>query len=113
MIFRSLDSDGDWCFGKGKQCYRTGLSALMLNIKTRLKSWKGDCFFAVDEGVDWNNLLDIGTKSLLDVDLKRVILQSEGVIRMNSFESEIDRDTRQYSATSEILTVYGVDKLEI
>jgi hypothetical protein len=113
MIFRALDSDNDWTFGKGKQNYATGLNAIKLNVGTRLKSWKGNCFFAEDEGVDWNNLLDVGTKNLLDADLKRVILQSEGILRINSFESEIDRDTRDYSASTEILTIYGVSRLEV
>lgn len=107
MIHRNLNSDNDWNFGKGLQDYTKNLDAVSLNIKTRLQSWKSDCFFALTEGVDYNNLLDVGTKSLLDSDLKRVILQSEGVIRISSYESELDTSERGFSGEAEIVTIYG------
>ena len=64
--------------------YLTNQNAILHNVKTRLLQWKGDCFYAIDEGVDYNNLLDVGTKTLLDSDVKRIILQSEGVIKINN-----------------------------
>ena len=45
MIFRSLDELGDWNFGKGVQDFVSGNDAIALNIKTRIQSWVGDCFF--------------------------------------------------------------------
>lgn len=107
MKHRNLDSDNDWMFGKGLQSYTRDLNAVKLNIKTRIQSWKGDCFFALTEGVDYNNLLDVGTKSLLDSDLKRVILQSEGVLKIKSYESTLDTSERGYTGESEVLTIYG------
>jgi hypothetical protein len=107
MIFRGLDSSGDWLFGKGKSDYLRDLNAIKANIETRLKSWKGDCFFAPAEGVDYNNFLDIGTKDLLDLDVRRVLLQSDGVMRIDSFESSLDRGSRGYSAQAEVTTFYG------
>lgn len=108
MIHRNLTTDGDWTFGKGIQDYTREFDAILLNIKTRLQSWKGDCFFSLEDGVDYNNLLDYGTKSLLDSDIKRVILQSEGVLRIVSYQSEIERDTREFSGRASIQTIYGV-----
>ena len=83
----------------------------MHNVKTRLQCWKGDCFYAVAEGVDYNNLLDVGTKSLLDSDVKRIIMQSEGVIKINLFESSLDNSDRAYSGSATITTIFGVDKI--
>lgn len=111
MIIRNSTSTGDFTFGKGLSDYLTKQNAILHNIKTRLLQWKGDCFYAADEGVDYNNLLDVGTKNLLDSDIKRVILQSEGVIKINSFESVLDNSERAYSGKATITTIFGVDKL--
>ena len=113
MIFRALDDTGDWTFGKGANNFLRGRDAIQTNIETRLKSWRNDCFFATAEGVDYTNLLDIGTQSLLDNDIRRVIFQSEGVLRLISYSSELTRDQRLFSARAEILTIFGQVTLEI
>jgi len=109
MIIRAIDSNGDWKFGSGFQSFKKDLPAISQNINTRLKSWKGDSFANPAEGVDYNNFLGIGTKLLLDSDVKRVILQSEGVVRMQTYESEVNRSSREFSASSEIATIFGTD----
>lgn len=113
MIIRNTDENGDWTFGKGKSDYLTDLDAVMGNIKSRLQSWVGDCFYAPAEGVDYNNYLDKNTEDLLISDQKRVILQSEGVLKIISYESELDRSTRGFTAQSEISTIFGVGELII
>lgn len=108
MIIRSTDSNGDWVFGKGKNDYLMNLDAVKKNIETRLFSWKGNCFYAAAEGVDYNSYLDIGTKDFLDRDVKRVVLQSEGVLILTAFASVISSDgLRAYSATMTITTTFG------
>lgn len=109
---RALDSAWDWTFGRGKQNYLSNLDALKQSISTRLKQWKGNCFFATDEGVDWKNYLDIGTKGLLDLDIKRVILQTGGVLKISSYESTLDLDSRAVSIVAHISTTYGDLALE-
>ena len=113
MIIRNLTVENDWTFGSGIQNYKRDLDAIELNIKTRLQSWKGDCFFLPAEGVDYNNFLDVGTKNFLDSDVKRVILQSEGVIKITEYESSLDRDTRAFSATATIISIFGVATVEV
>ena len=108
-MFRSLE-DGDWKFGRGQNDFARGRDALILNLQTRLKSWRRDCFFAAFDGVDYERLLSIGTQSFLDADCKRVILQTDGVLRIDSFESVIVG--REYRATARIQTVYGVLEIE-
>lgn len=113
MIIRAVDSNGDWLFGSGFQTFKKDLAAIEQNIQTRLKSWKGDSFSQPAEGVDYYNFLDIGTKPLLDADIKRVILQSEGVIKMTSYISEITRATRKITVQAQIVTIYGSDTLNL
>lgn len=108
MIIRSLDVNDDWTFGAGIQNYKRNLEAIKLNIQTRLKSWKGDCFYKPVEGVDYNNFLDVGTKNLLDSDVKRVILQSEGVIKITKYESILDRESRALTVFVSIQTIFGI-----
>lgn len=111
MIIRNTTPEGDFTFGKGIQDYRRDLSAILLNIQTRLKSWKGDCFFAAAEGVDYNNFLDIGTKNFLDSDIKRVILQSEGVLKIQTYESTLDRENREFTGRASIITIFGIGSI--
>ena len=113
MIIRNLTTENDCVFGKGRSDYKRDLAAIELNIETRLQSWKGDCFFDPAEGVDYNNFLDVGTKNFLDSDVKRVILQSEGVIKITEYESTLDRDSRAFSAIATIISIYGVSTIEV
>ena len=112
MIVRAIDSENDWTFGKGRNNYKRDLMALQQIVKTRLQQWIGDCFFAKDDGVDYNNYLDIGTKTFLDRDVRKVILQTEGVLTLNSFESDLSID-RNYTANAKINTIYGVTEVTI
>lgn len=108
MKTRALDSQGDWQFGRGLQSYVTEKNALKQNISTRLKSWKNDCFFAMDDGVDWNNFMDIGKKKFLDIDIKRVILQTEGVLRISTYTSTLDTAERRATITATVATIFGL-----
>lgn len=94
MIFRNLDSDGDWAFGKGINDYLFDDEAISLNIRTLLLSWVGDCFFDINAGIDWYNRLGkTNQASLLGADIKRVILLAYGVTSINSIDFDIiDRD---------------------
>lgn len=106
MIIRNITSDGDWVFGKGKNDYKKEADALAVDIITRLKSWKGDCFFSDQEGVDYKSFLDRHTKTFLANDIRRVILQTVGVLSISSFEITVDSD-RTFSVDSTIVTIYG------
>lgn len=88
MIIRSLDENHDWNFGHGLGSYLTGNPAIGLNIETRLLSWKGDCFFDSNAGVDYvNRLGSKGQRQLLESDQRRVILTSYGVTGITAFDS--------------------------
>lgn len=115
MIFRNLDADGDWTFGRGKNDFLREQDAIGLNIKTRIMSWLNDCFFAMNEGIDWATRIGSkNQKDLLDADLKRVILSSENVTGLLSFESSVLN--RKYTADFSVETVFSksyTDKITI
>lgn len=111
MIFRNLDTNGDWCFGRGKNDFLTTVSAIKMNIRTRILSWFGDCFFAQNEGIDWYNRMGkTNQRTLLEDDIKRVIVQSYGVAELVSFESSLE--DRVLTAEYVVKTIYGEEIIE-
>ena len=88
-MIRALDKNHDWMFGQGLQSYKFKSDEIEQNIKSRILSWKNDCFFALSEGVNWNQYFNSGNKLLLDQDIKRVIIQTNGVSQLLDFQTEI------------------------
>ena len=104
MIFRNIDEDGDWCFGKGAQDMTATNKAIGLNIKTRIQSWVGDCFFDMGAGIDWlNRLGSKNQRALLELDLKRIIMQSDGVVKLLSFDTDLNG--RSFIANYSVKTI--------
>lgn len=107
MIINDLDANHDWRFGNGKGDYIAGNEAIGLNIETRILSWLNDCFFDQGAGIDWlNRLGSKNQQTLLELDLRRIILQSFGVTGIVTFSSSlIDRN---FSASYSIDTIFSV-----
>ena len=106
MIFRNLNSNGDWTFGNGLANYVSGNQAIGLNIQTRIQSFLGDCFFDTGAGIDWANRL--GSKNqltLLEIDLKRIILQSYGVVGIVAFNPVLTG--RSFTLSCTINTIFS------
>ena len=91
MIIRNLDSDGDWSFGKGKQSYVNGQNAVALNIKTRIRMFKYDCFWdMVNVWVDWLGLMrQKNSGGQVALSCRSVILKSFGVTRLNQLSAAV------------------------
>ena len=105
---RAIDSDGDWEFGKGKSSYKLAQNAIILNIITKLNEWKTDCFFAQNSGIDWKTrMTTTNQKPLLDNELRRLIVGVTGVLKINSFTSDLTN--RQYTANYNITTIYSTN----
>ncbi len=107
MIFRALGTDNDWTFGKGNENYLRGQDAVAANIRTRLLSFLNNCFFDTNAGVDW--ILYLGSLNKQDELVLRarvVILQSYGVVSVNSIAFNLNRVTRQGVLTYNINTIY-------
>ncbi len=106
MIFRNLTDDGDWKFGKGIQDFAKKDQAIGLNVRTRLLSWVNDCFFDQKAGIDWvNRLGSKGQRALLELDLRRVIQQSENVTALTSFDTILNN--RNFQANYAVNTIYS------
>lgn len=107
MIVRSLDINGDWTFGKGKNDYKSEKDAIAQIIATRIKQFLGDCFFAIDEGIDWFNLMGGKDTAGLKLIISTKILNTPGVTGLR--EIFVNRsNTRLITISYEADTVYGV-----
>ncbi len=107
MIIRRIDAEGDWIFGKGLSGYVFNQEAIEENLRTRILSWLGDCFFALNEGIDWNNRLDVGQKKEIVDELKSMILKSFGVTGVNSIDFTFNGTTRLFLVEYDIVTIYS------
>ncbi len=107
MIIRKVDGANDWLFGKGLSDYARDELAVQENIQTRVLSWLGDCFFALQEGVDWKSRLDVGQEQAILDDVKAVILQSFGVVAVNSIVGTFNSRSRLFTIEYQIQTIYS------
>lgn len=116
MRVRAVDSNHDWTFGSGLQDYKIDDRAVSQNVKTRLLSFYRDCFFDLEAGIDWFNLLSRGTESLLLLSIKQCIVNTEGVVGINSVDIDFNRYERHLTVKYDIKTVYSksfIDMFEI
>ncbi len=113
MIFRALDTNNDWQFGKGKESYLFSQDAIAVNIKTRLLSFLNDCFFDLNAGVDWFTYFGTpGREDEIKLKTRAVILQSYGVVTVNSVLLTVNPVTRASIITYNINTIYSVNYTE-
>lgn len=109
MRVRGLDQNGDWLFGKSTNDYRVDRDALKQNVRTRLSSFLGDCFFAKNLGIDWFNLLGGKNKTALSIAISSTILNTNEVSKINSLTFSVDAN-RSITFNYDIDTTYGTIK---
>lgn len=107
--FRNLDEKGDWTFGNGFQNYADQSQSVMLNIRTRILSFKWDCFFDLEAGIDWFSLLGRRGDDVFDaieINVRTIILQSLYVKELVDFLMVVDRDTRNLTLSYTVNTIF-------
>ena len=112
MIYRMLDSDGDYVFGRGKHAYLEGIDAVAQAIKTRLLLLYAEWWEDREDGLPlWEQILAASGSqdSLTAVDLifKERIEGTTGVLSLLGYESDFDRDNRKYTFKAAVETMYG------
>ena len=106
MKFRGLDANADWMVGQGLGSYAKDEAALALDIATRIRSRRGGCFFAPGDGIDYTNLLEKGREKDFIAEMSDEIMQTNGVVKINSISTKLDPRTRAMSMTYDVQTVY-------
>ena len=108
-IFNNQDSGSrEWVFCRGYGAYKQNQSALEQAIKSNLLEFKNDCFFALQNGIDWRTRLgSLNQKDLLDEDIVTTIQNRTGVLAVQNFKSSVIE--RAYSCSCEVYTIYSQD----
>lgn len=86
MIFRALDTTGDWMFGGGLSSYYNTDLAIIANIDTTLRTFLTECFFNQTIGVPWFDLINERNKSVIVLSIKSEISACYGVINVSNLE---------------------------
>jgi len=110
VIIRALTATGDWQFGRGIQDYLRNEQAIALNVKTRLRSFLNDNFWATDFGIDWWNLLgqkNPAAQTGVLLACREMLANSYGVVRINSVAATTEPVTRKLTITYNIDTVFS------
>jgi hypothetical protein len=108
MQIRAIDANGDWECGQGTESYNFGEAAIAENIETRIKSFLDNCFFDMGAGIDWWTYFGIpGQQQKTLLSIQAVILQSYGVVKINSANLNLNDQTRAAVITFNINTIYS------
>lgn len=116
MRYRKLDSDGDYSFGNGQlDFWRDVPQAVGQAAQTRLQLWLGEWFLNTEEGTPYaQGVFGKNKKETADLTIQQRVLGTEGLVEIESFESEIDPDTRVLTVTDlTINTIYGTTAVEL
>ena len=108
MSFRNLDENHDWVFGSGKSSYVTENLEVGLNIKTRILSFLGDCFFAPLEGIDWWHLLEYNKRDEAENAIMNTISTTPDVTQINQIDSILN-SKRELVINYDIDTSYSTN----
>ena len=110
MLVRAIrrDNNGfeEWCFGHSFGDYKSEQSQIAQDIYTALYEWKYDCFFALENGIDWHTRMGKKSqKELLDDDVLNTIRNRQGVLSVYDFNSTLN--DRNYTCTCNVFTEYS------
>ena len=111
MRVRKVTADGDYRFGHGDaDFYQDQAEAVAQCCMTRLALWRGTWFIDTQEGTPWIQQI-LGKHEAVDVVLRNRILETEGVIGLEEFESVLDPDARRITVQATINTQFGIAEL--
>lgn len=115
MRYRKLTADGDYSFGNGQlDFYRDEPMAVGQSVKTRLLLWLGEWFLNIDDGTPFmTGILGKHSIETANITIQDRILNTEGMVELEDFESEIDPDSRLMTVSCSIDTIYGPTTLEV
>lgn len=111
MLLRAVlnnqeSSSRTWVFGRGYSSYKSGQSAVAQDIKSSLLEFENDCYWALQNGIDWQTRLGYhNQKDLLDEDILSTIQERSDVLSVEDFESQVF--DRTYLAQCKIYSIYS------
>lgn len=108
MTVRLLQPDGD-ITTQGVQ-FTFGLDEVEQTIRTRLRLFLGEYFRDITDGTPWfEQILGKGVSvDARDAAIRNRVVNTPDVIRLTSYTSDFNINTREYSVTIGVLTSFGL-----
>ena len=109
MKYRQLDENNDFNFGMGLSNYlQDSPETVAQAVQTRLQLWENEWFLDISEGTPYfYGMLGKYTSDTIDPLIKARILETEGVLQIDSYNSIFNGETREYLIYATISTTYG------
>ena len=105
-----LDANGDWDITNNQLQLVTGQDEIAQKISNRLKLFLGEWFLDVRLGVPWFSkiLKKNPNPSEIEAILIQQIIETTGVVTLNSIELSLDNATRKLRVEFEAQTTDGI-----
>lgn len=105
-----LDSSGDWAVSGGKLQLATERDEIAQIVATRLRTFLGEWFLDVRIGVPWFSKILKKNPNPAEVEalLIQTIVESPGIVTLNTFELSLDNKTRKLKVNFEAQSLAGV-----
>lgn len=117
MRVRQLDSNGDMRFGHQQfDFYQDAPEAPAQCVQTRLMFWQGEWYLDLSDGTPYQNgILGTNTELTADSVIRERILNTQGVLAIaeDSYNSQLDRNTRRLTAACTIDTAFGTAEVQV
>lgn len=116
MTVRRLDPITGDIVTRGRQFITGNLpqEEIAQTIRTRLRLFYGEYFRNITIGTPWFQVIldKNATLAQRDAAIKRIIIQTEGVLQLLKFETDYILATRSYTVSAEVLTATGALSLQ-
>lgn len=115
MRVRKLAPGNDYSFGNQQQDFWRDVPEAVAQVaSTRLLLWSGEWFLDVTEGTPFiTGIFGKKTKDEADFTIQQRVEGTQGLTRIQNYESGIDQETRKMSAQFDIDTIFGPTDLEV
>ncbi len=115
MRYRKLDEDGDYSFGASQlNFYRDVPEAVGQAVQTRLLLWLGEWFLNIDSGTPYmQGILGKHSKEIADTTIQDRIVNTQGLVNIEEYDSVFDGETRGLEVSTTINTLYGPTEIQV
>ena len=105
LIRRNLDSDGDIKVND----FVEDKDVVLLAVKSRLEFFKGEWFLDIEDGTPYfqDILVKPARLRLIEGIIKRRIIETPGIIELNSFDLQFEKATRRLNIDFEAIDQFG------
>lgn len=115
MRYRKVTEDGDFSFGASELDYlRDVPEAVGRAAQSRLLLFLGEWFLDVEEGTPYFiSILGKHSQAEADATIQDRVINTQGMVGIENYASEVDPVNRRMSAAMDINTIYGPSTLDI